>query len=138
LKEADLVVIATPVQTQAVADSFRSLSWNATFRGVETAFKARAVVKDKVDGSKFTLLHYRFESDPGECFIFNGPLLVSFQLPEKDRLIETRDGWKSQVDYMLFLKKRADGRYEAVSGQIDPGLAVRKLIDVRAELRASR
>jgi hypothetical protein len=29
--------------------------------------------------------------------------------------------------YLLFLKKWKDGRYEAVSGQIDPSLSVREM-----------
>jgi hypothetical protein len=34
-----------------------------------------------------------------------------------------------QPDYMLFLRKLKDGRYEPVSGKIDPQLSVRAIFD---------
>jgi hypothetical protein len=34
-----------------------------------------------------------------------------------------------KFEYLLFLKKRGDGRYEPVSGRIDPLLSVRELFN---------
>jgi hypothetical protein len=36
-------------------------------------------------------------------------------------------GVGQRPQYLLFLKKRPDGRYEAVSGQIDPSLSAREM-----------
>jgi hypothetical protein len=39
-----------------------------------------------------------------------------------------KDRWDQAPQYLAFLKKRPDGRYECVSGHLDPDLSVRQLI----------
>ena len=66
----------------------------------------------------------------------NGPLLVSFRRTSLE--LRTKEGGKLELgvpSYLLFLKARKDGRYEPVSGRVDPELSVRELIG-RLETRA--
>ena len=76
----------------------------------------------------------------------DGPSLVSFFMKpisidvmqqhreedEQRELKQKRQSVTSKPEYLLFLKKRKDGLYEAVSGQMDPGLSVRALFELRS------
>jgi len=46
-------------------------------------------------------------------------------------LKQKRQRVTSKPEYLLFLKKRKDGIYEAESGQMDPGFSVRALFELR-------
>jgi hypothetical protein len=77
---------------------------------------------------KLTVLHYRL---PDGVEVINGPLLVKFR-KDAVTLKGTINGkaFKAGLgrpEYMLFLRLRKDGRYEPVSGEIDPILSVREL-----------
>jgi hypothetical protein len=123
MKEADLVVIAQP---QTVADSGETTTknlWKVKFVGVNTTFTINSILKGKHEGQKLTVLHYRVEVD-----IEDGPGLVAFRLG--GRSITTKGahcGWNA-CEYLLYLKKRKDGRYEPVSGIIDPRESVREIV----------
>ncbi len=94
------------------------------FFGVDTLFSVEAVFKGKVEKDTLTVLHYRLKAGHS---IQNGPLLVWFRT--KGFVLDTKRATVSlgTPPYLLFLKKRKDGRYEAVSGQVDPELAVREM-----------
>jgi hypothetical protein len=70
----------------------------------------------------------------------DGPSLVSFfmkpisidVMQQQRELKQKRQSVTSKPEYLLFLKKRKDGLYEAVSGQMDPGLSVRALFELRS------
>jgi hypothetical protein len=82
------------------------------------------VLKGKLDKDKtIKVLHYRL---PQGVQCANGPCLVSFR---KDRIVlkGVAKGSKVRPEYLLFLRARPDGRYEPVSGQIDPALSMREL-----------
>jgi hypothetical protein len=128
-KEADLVVIATAGETADTKDRFSTKGWDVEFIGQDTPFVAKSVLKGKLDAEmKLAVLHYRL---PERVAIQNGPLLVRFR---KDALkLEgtiNRRAFQASVgrpDYLLFLRLRKDGRYEPVSGAIDPALSIREL-----------
>jgi hypothetical protein len=128
-KEADLVVIATAGETADTKDRFSTKGWDVEFIGQDTHFVAKSVLKGKLDAEmKLTVLHYRL---PEGVTIQDGPLLVRFR---KDALeLEgTVNGKAFQAsvgspEYLLFLRLRQDGRYEPVSGAIDPALSIREL-----------
>jgi hypothetical protein len=124
LKEADVVVLAKAVSSKDSGEVFKDRAWTVDFAGVDTAFQVEAVLKGEVRGGRLTLLHYRL---PAGRTVVNGPLLVTF--PTTRLLIKSSRAKTSLAPprYLLFLKRRGDGRYEAVSGQIDPALAVREL-----------
>ena len=86
------------------------------------------------------LLHFQYKA--GERPYNDGPSLVSFstkpisidnKVSEVERETLKNLERKSQSttgspEYLLFLKKRNDGRYEAVSGQLDPTFSARILL----------
>jgi hypothetical protein len=132
-KEADLAVIAGAEGTIDTKDQLKHKEWaNVEFIGQESTLKVQSVLKgslkeEKGKGEKkIKVLHYRL---PENRILENGPMLVTFR-KEGLHLEGTVNGVKFQSiqekpDYMIFLRSRQDGRYELVSGQIDPALSVR-------------
>jgi hypothetical protein len=139
LKESDLVVIARAEGTVDTKDRFDKSGWKVEFIGQETTFTVAAVLKGKhLAGKPLKVLHFRL---PDGVLVENGPLLVTFHkesLPVTEIVAGKRiERKKGRVDYILFLRARPDGRYEPVSGQIDPVLSVRELQrpdSIRSEL----
>jgi hypothetical protein len=123
-KEADVVVIATATASKDTRDSFKARTWEVEFTGVDTTFAVETVLKGKVEGDRLTVRHYRLK--PG-VLIQDGPLLVSFRTRGMQVNLKHGQLYLGRPSYLLFLKKRKDGRYEMVSGQIDPALAVREM-----------
>jgi hypothetical protein len=124
LKEADVVVIVKAVSSKDTKDVMKERPWNIGFQGVETTFTVQAVLKGKVDGDELTVLHYKL---PPDASVKDGPGLVSFRT--KGVTIRTKEAkvLLPRPGYLLFLKKGEGGRYEPVSGQIDPELSVREM-----------
>ena len=122
-KEADLILIATPVAVNDTAEmtmlpGIGSTDTNNVRRlipaiGVETGFAILSVLKGDTGTNKFVILHHlRRTERPGPEI--NGPGLVTFDPDEKKR-------------FLLFLKRESDGRYAPLSGQTDPDGSVRDL-----------
>jgi hypothetical protein len=128
-KEADLVVIARAERTTETKERLSPAGWKVEFIGQETVFTVQTILKGKVkDERKLQVLHYRL---PDDVLIANGPLLVSFRTEPlvlkgvvNGRAFKTALG---RPEYLLFLRVRPDGRFEPVSGQVDPALSVREL-----------
>jgi hypothetical protein len=128
-KEADLVVIGIAEGTVQTKDQLKAKGWKAEFIGQETSIFVETTLKGNLKGEKkIKVLHYRL---PDGVAVINGPLLVTFRkdaLPLKGTINgEAFKAALARPDYMLFLRLRPDGRYEPVSGQIDPVLSVREL-----------
>jgi hypothetical protein len=100
---ATLIVVATPSSVTATTERTNLLS-NVRVTGVETSFDILAVLKG--DRSIKTLVLHHYALVPKQN-ISGGPNLVAFDPKERKQ-------------YLIFLQKEADGRYVAVSGQIDP------------------
>lgn len=127
LLQADLVVIGKAVSS--VESGEKS---NEGFLGVNTTFDVKGVLKGQVDGKQIKLLHYRIKG--GNMQLPNGPLLVTFRTT--GFLVTSKKGGETNLsppEYLLFLKIRKDGRYEAVSGQYDPKLSVRQMFAAFSE-----
>jgi hypothetical protein len=117
---ADLVVLARAVSDADAGYRVTDKPLRNYLVGVLTTFEVEQVVKGGHEGKELVVFHYRMSKDAPP--VENGPLLVSFQ--------NTADSGGMAVGaptYLLFLKRRADGRYECVSGQIDPALSVSEL-----------
>jgi hypothetical protein len=121
-KEADLVVIARAEST-ADDDSRLKTGWDAKFLGRVTTFKVQSALKGKADGA-LKVLHYKLEDGVS---IINGPLLVAFRSKARRIAGKGKAVMEAAPEYLLFLKRGKDGRYEPVSGQIDPALSVREI-----------
>jgi hypothetical protein len=116
LATADVVVMARAISSTDAGQGAPAAPWPGLV-AVETSFEVQAVLKGSLKGNKLTLLHYRF---PGKGMPPNAPMLVSFRgMTDKTKV--------SRAEYLLFLKRRQDNRYEAVSGQVDPVFSVREL-----------
>jgi hypothetical protein len=134
LATADLVVIAEPLTTRDTKDALEWPGHKPTdFIGQDTEFQVRHVLKGNLKIAKFSMLHFRHS---GRVMESNGATFVRFQLQERVFTGDIRDGdevskgsvAEGKPDYLLFLKLRPDGRYEAVSGQYDSALSCRKIL----------
>lgn len=128
-KNSDLVIIGTTEGTVDTKDRFKTEGWEVEFIGQETTLTVRTTLKGDIKGEKkVQVLHYRL---PKGVKVVNGPLLVSFRkepLPLKGTI--NGRAFKAALgrpDYLLFLRARPDGRFEPISGQVDPALSVREL-----------
>jgi hypothetical protein len=125
MRESDLVVIAQPVATKESGQTTSDNPWKAEFVGIHTTFTVEYTFKGKHDSNKLIVVHYRLKKGDR---IQHGPAFVTFRLVPM--VLEDRSGgytgWK-QSEYLLFLKKRKDGYYEPVSGQLDAQLSVREV-----------
>jgi hypothetical protein len=122
--QADLVVIGVPVKTVETDDKYPQDQWPREFVGQNTTFDVKHVIKGKVDDKQIKLLHFKFgklkkgldPDDVGNQVIKNGPDFVTFRL-------------KDPLEHLLFVKATKDGRFEPVSGQIDPTKSIRVLVE---------
>jgi len=141
LKEADLVVIARAVSTVPSEDKWEAAIFERDrFAGLETTFEVATVLKGK-SADSFKLLHFQykarakpFNDGPAMVSFLTEPLSIDIRPTRKidDEGLERLEPLKrksstSAPEYLLFLKRRADGRFEAVSGQVDPDSSVRTL-----------
>lgn len=131
---ADLVVIAHSLGSTDTADQLDDPAWGKNLIGVETRFEVAQVLKGG-PLENLVLLHFR-----SDALLQNGPSLVAFRTRGRTlTILETEAEGKRLVEpmiqlvaeasppvYLLFLTKKGL-RYEAVSGQIDPGFSVRQL-----------
>jgi hypothetical protein len=105
-KEADVIVIARPTEVKRSAERFAQDNLNGAVEGVVTSFQVEVVLKGEAADKPLELYHFVWTK--ADVPVVNGPMLVSFEVK--------RDGPR----HLLFLKKRAGGGYEALSGQMDP------------------
>jgi hypothetical protein len=131
LKESDLVVIASVVDTKVVPTT-DDLSANGLGRSgyhiqqLETVFLVKVVLKGKHQQKRLDLVHFRYDPKVNEP-ILNGPTLIEF--PNSDQIAKSIEGNKRGYgkDYLLFLKLRKDGKCGPVTGQVDPLFSIREL-----------
>jgi hypothetical protein len=126
-ENADLVIIAKPlaVRDAPEVDKAMPLPRERSFLlAVITTLKVEYVVKGNYKDERLELVHFRLKEGSQ---IGNGPLLVNFHTK-----VETLKGsdwaFSCQPEYMLFLKKAKNGRFECVSGQYDPELSVKEIL----------
>ncbi len=124
--KADLVVQAKWTKTKAT-DERRALPdfipWMQVI-GVTTDFEIEWVFKGPSDVKNVALHHYRLEDRDDDLWHFS-PRFVRVRVPQ------TRDGdhYPGGGEFLLFLKREADGRYAPVTGQIDPAVTSVLLLD---------
>lgn len=132
---SDVVVIAKFQTSKDSTDRFADNPWEIKFIGVNSTFHVLHRIKGKDIAKELTMLHYRL---PDGKLIQDGPLFLRFQEVESIRLqmlkLKQMNGipHAEQVllekpEYLLFLKKRKDGRFELVSGPIDAIHAVKTI-----------
>jgi hypothetical protein len=123
LKEADLVVIAEATATADTKDRFRERGVKVEYIGVETTFDVKLALKGKAP-DELKVLHFRRPKGVG---VANGHRAVTFHREEPVIITESIKALLGRPQYLLFLKKGKDGRYEPVSGRTDPVYSVREM-----------
>jgi len=117
-KESDLVIIGVFASERAdgepIDGDFEGLE--KFIEGVTTKLRVLCVLKGEVVGGEATVRHHRMRQEDHRLLpgggITNGPTFAVFHAGD---------------DYMLFLKKRSDGRYACVTGPSDLAFAVKRL-----------
>ena len=139
-EDADVVVIARAVSTDKCADTWNEQFFDgARFQGLETKFEVVVSTLKGKSPESLKLLHFQYK--PEATVYDDGPGLVSFLDKSRQTAVERhvdRSGAlrplsvnsSSHPEYLLFLKLRKDGRYEAVSGQTDPNLSARSVNEI--------
>lgn len=118
--EAELVVIAAPTAVQETLErtDLPFLSPPLKVIGVETTFEVSALLKGDLPpvpaGKPRHLILHHYRLPDSSVPVRNGPSLVSFDPAARKQ-------------YLMFLKREPDGRYQALSGQIDPDLSIEPL-----------
>ena len=120
--DANLVVIATPVSTKELDEkaNLPGVQWNnqpirvvgieTTLFVVSVCFKGKLSKKNK---PRIVLHHYRLEDSK------------LAEVPNAVELLRFKPGDRSQ--YLMFLKRRKDGRYIPFNGQTGPVFSIEKL-----------
>ena len=136
LKHAELAVFAVATKTEAADDKPPEHSWNYELVAQNTTLKVKHALKGKAEGAEFKVLHFKLgelkkgkRPGTGDTILEDGPQLVAFR--NSGVLVKAQGDDNLTVlttpEYLLFLKRMADGRYEPVSGRIDPALSVREV-----------
>ena len=128
---ADVIVVGSMASTKQWPERVQGELFGKHLEGQLTTFDVETVFKGKEIGKQIQVVHYRVKEG---VLLQDGPILASFRKEGLRLTIESVNGvqHKAQImegapRYLLFLKKRSDGKYEPVSGQIDSGLSLRKL-----------
>jgi hypothetical protein len=126
-RESHLVVIAEAETSEPSKDAFPDKNlWPIRIEGIVTTFEVKLILKGSESSKKIRVLHFRIKEIRGLVGVINGPGFVQFATgPVK---VSSKSGWHiEKPSYLLFLKKMADGRYGAVTGQTDPIHSVREM-----------
>lgn len=123
--DANLVVIASPIEVKELREITELPGVSQGNKpiqviGLETTFEVSVCFKGKLEkaqNSKFVLHHYRLV-DPRQAETPNAVQLLYFKPEERSQ-------------YLMFLKRAADGRYEPYNGQTDPVYSIEKLRNPR-------
>ena len=143
-QQADVVVIASAGNTLPTKQKWAEPLFDPQqFRGVITHFRVASTLKGSPSQS-IKIFHYAYANS--QAPINDGPTLVSFisgpvsldmkplqqGITETKFLAKKRETRSNGPEYLLFLKKRQDGSFVAVSGQIDPSFSVRAIFNMDA------
>jgi hypothetical protein len=126
-RESHLVVIAEAETSEPSKDAFPDKNlWPIRIEGIVTLFRVKLILKGSETSKTIRVLHFKIKEIRGLVGVINGPGFVKFatglvELSSKSGRLETKPS------YLLFLKKMADGRYGAVTGQTDPVYSVREM-----------
>lgn len=121
---ADLIVVAEPVESKDTGEIVHGSLWQVDFVGVNTTLKVTGILKGRYLANEMVLYHLRL---PEGLQLANGPFQA--KLRTQPAVKRTAGGSNKTVapEYLLFLSKRKDGRFEPVSGPMESGYAVREL-----------
>lgn len=131
MEESDLVVVAKVESFSEFDGTTEIPQFQGTIVPKIGTFRVAGILKGEHEGETLELVHCQLAND--QFFPPNGPLLAQFETTGRLIRIETEGEAGSliqegQPSYLLFLKRREDGRYEPVAGQVDSELSVRRMM----------
>ena len=107
-EKADLVIVGT-VSSAADAKNHEYAAAKAdTWVAVDTVFSVNSILKGELKSATLTVRHHRYHDRKAEIEVIDGPSFVKFNSQLKNR-------------YLMFLRRNAEGLYEPLTGQYDPG-----------------
>jgi len=118
LQKSDVAVIGVFVSERADRDPIDAemKSLEKYVEGVTTKLRVVCVLKGEVKSGEVAVRHHRMRREEQRSMVGgglgNGPMLAAIQ---------------AENDYIVFLRKRADGRFECVSGHMDSACSVKRL-----------
>jgi hypothetical protein len=122
--QADLIVIAEPKSAIDSGEIVHGALWQTDFIGVNTTFTVTGVIRGRYTQPELILHHLRL---PEGIQLQNSPFLAKIKLTPILKTTPSGTKRSAQPEYLLFLKKRKDGRYEPVSGTLDSAHAIREI-----------
>jgi hypothetical protein len=126
--EADIVVTATaskPTKTENT-DNFESdfLQQYESELDVESVLKGKEIASDTRKKKTVKVVHFRYRAD-AKTTLGNGPLFAVMGTTT----YSVEHGKPIKPKYLLYLRKRKDGRYEPVSGNHNPVNSIIRLLE---------
>ena len=103
--KADLVVVATAASSTDAKNYVYPDAKDTTWVTVDTVFSIETVLKGEIKTPRVTVQHFRYWKS--DASVVDGPSFVEFFPARKHR-------------YLMFLERKANGRYEPLTGQYDP------------------
>ena len=138
-EEADLVVIGYVKSFSASREKWpEKIFEKDRFEGVNTVFGAKSVLKGTPPPG-IDVIHFKYKQGaqpyndgPGLVSFFHRPVSIEVRQTEEEsgtskESLQLRENRISKPEYLLFLGKRENGKYEPVSGQMDAAESVRIL-----------
>ena len=136
VSESDVVAIVEPVENKPAPDAFPGYSYGHPtnhFTATDTRFKVHAVLKG--DAMKeLTVLHFSYSTNVsiilnGASFIqfFIGPLQYEKRAVKDGKPVGGVTSFQQPPEWIVFLKRRSDGRFEPVTGHYDSAYSFREL-----------
>ena len=123
-READLIVIGPAEKSEDSGELVPGPLWKIEFVGVNTLFKVTGVLKGRCKENQLTVFHLRI---PDGFTLKDPPSTITF----RTGVLPIRSPGKvtslARPEYLLFLKKRADGRFEPLSGPLESCHSFREL-----------
>lgn len=125
-EKSDIVVIATVESTAGWDDPADMPRFGETvFKGQLTSFKIRGMLKGELAEPELKLVHYVVTANSRPGHGLGGRAYVA----DFQKVVRDKDGNDTgPPHYLLFLKRRKDGRLEPVSGQVDSACSVMLLM----------
>lgn len=136
VEKSDVVAIIQPVENKPAKDSFQGYSYGHPldhFEATDTLFEVHTVLKgDKI--KNLTVLNFSYSNKIS--FIANGACFIRFRtgvLQYKKTVIKDEKPtgevtiFAQKPEWLAFLKRRSDGRFEPVTGFYDSTFSFREL-----------
>jgi hypothetical protein len=135
---SDLIAIIEPIANQQAEDEFIGEAYGhpkTDFSATDTRFRTHAVLKSSGNSpEEITVLHFSYSTHvqgdaDGAMFIkfLIGPLQYEKRNLKDEKPVGSVTVFKESPVWLAFLKRRADGRYEPVTGHFDSSRSFREI-----------